>query len=255
LPAIGLAVAVAAALVTGFLHRFGVRELGPVDAIQLHVAAAAVAAVLGLHHVVVRPVRPRRTDLSRRAALRAGVVGLAAGATWLVLPATRRRFTGSLERGTDDPDAMPTTQWFDDDVPVVDGADVAGWRLSVAGRRLRLDELDAAGDELRATLDCTGGWFAAQTWQGTRLDRLLGDAAGATVVVRSRTGYTRRFPRADAASMLVATRVAGRPLSAGHGYPARLVVPGRRGFWWVKWLDSIELEDRPWWLQSPFPLT
>jgi DMSO/TMAO reductase YedYZ molybdopterin-dependent catalytic subunit len=251
-PALGLGVAVVGALVTGFLQRFGVREMGPVDAIQLHVAAAAVAVALGVHHVVVRPVRPRRTDLSRRAALRAGVVALAAGGAWLVLPAARRRFTGSLERGSDDLDAMPTTQWFNDTVPVVDGRE---WRLSVAGRGLTMAELDAAGGEVRATLDCTGGWFAHQTWRGARLDALLGDARGETIVVRSLTGYTRRFPRADAATMLVATHVGGRPLSPGHGYPARLVVPGRRGFWWVKWLDSIELDDRPWWVQSPFPLT
>jgi DMSO/TMAO reductase YedYZ molybdopterin-dependent catalytic subunit len=254
LPALGLAVSVVVALATGFLHRFGVREMGPVDGIQLHVAAAAVAVALGVHHVVVRPVRPRRTDLSRRAALRVGAVAAVAAGAWVVLPTARRRFTGSLERGTDDPDAMPTTQWFNDTVPVVDGR---GWRLSVAGREFTLAELDAGGGEaeLRATLDCTGGWFAHQTWRGARLDALLGDAPGETVVVRSLTGYTRRFPRADAAAMLVATRVGGRPLSPGHGYPARLVVPGRRGFWWVKWLDSIELDDRPWWVQSPFPLT
>ena len=47
----------------------------------------------------------------------------------------------------------------------------------------------------------------------------------------------------------------GRPLSHGHGFPARLVAPGRRGFWWVKWVTDIEVSDRPWWWQSPFPLT
>ena len=45
------------------------------------------------------------------------------------------------------------------------------------------------------------------------------------------------------------------PLSVGHGFPARLVAPGRRGFWWVKWVDRIELQTTPWWWQPPFPVT
>jgi DMSO/TMAO reductase YedYZ molybdopterin-dependent catalytic subunit len=53
----------------------------------------------------------------------------------------------------------------------------------------------------------------------------------------------------------VATRVGGAPLSVGHGFPARLVAPGRRGFWWVKWVDRIELRSTPWWWQPPFPVT
>ncbi|NUR17262.1 MAG: molybdopterin-dependent oxidoreductase, partial [Dermatophilaceae bacterium] len=43
-------------------------------------------------------------------------------------------------------------------------------------------------------------------------------------------------------------------LSAGHGGPVRLVAPGRRGFWWVKWVDRVGVDDRPSWSQPPFPL-
>jgi DMSO/TMAO reductase YedYZ molybdopterin-dependent catalytic subunit len=53
----------------------------------------------------------------------------------------------------------------------------------------------------------------------------------------------------------VATHVGGEPLSAGHGAPARLVAPGRRGFWWVKWIMAIDVDNEPWWWQPPFPLT
>ena len=52
----------------------------------------------------------------------------------------------------------------------------------------------------------------------------------------------------------IALEVGGAPLSAGHGFPARLVAPGRRGFWWVKWVTDVRVEDAPWWRQSPFPL-
>ena len=49
--------------------------------------------------------------------------------------------------------------------------------------------------------------------------------------------------------------VAALLLSPGHGFPLRLVAPGRRGFWWVKWVERIETSATPWWWQSPFPLT
>jgi len=74
------------------------------------------------------------------------------------------------------------------------------------------------------------------------------------VVVTSRTGYARRFPVRDVPHLLLATGYEGRPLAARHGSPARLVAPGRRGFWWVKWVTGIEVSDLPWWRQSPFPL-
>jgi DMSO/TMAO reductase YedYZ molybdopterin-dependent catalytic subunit len=120
--------------------------------------------------------------------------------------------------------------------------------------------LEDYDDHVTTTLDCTGGWWARQEWTGVWLARLFADAgiriAGApSIEVRSATGYMRRFPLDDASILLLATRVAGRPLSPGHGFPVRLVAPGRRGFWWVKWVVDLELSDKPWWLQTPFPLS
>jgi DMSO/TMAO reductase YedYZ molybdopterin-dependent catalytic subunit len=126
------------------------------------------------------------------------------------------------------------------------------WRLVVAGWPWSLAELgelvDKHGRELSATLDCAGGWFAHQRWSGVPLDRLLAASeaeAGRSLEVRSLTGYSRRLPAPDAVRLVVATAAGGRPLSAGHGAPTRLVAPGRRGFWWVKWLASIEPSDTP----------
>jgi DMSO/TMAO reductase YedYZ molybdopterin-dependent catalytic subunit len=68
------------------------------------------------------------------------------------------------------------------------------------------------------------------------------------------TGYTRRFPPEDTSVLLLATQVGGDLLSPGHGAPVRLIAPGRRGFWWVKWVDHVSLEPQPWWAQPPFPL-
>ncbi len=150
---------------------------------------------------------------------------------------------------------MPSTQWLNDRPPVVDTGDHRV-RVRVGDRLddLSLTELDL-GDRVVATLDCTSGWYSTQNWQGVRLDRLLpGDARG-SILVTSLTGYRRRFPVEDAGRLLLATRVGDQPLQTRHGAPVRLVAPGRRGFWWVKWVAEVQVDDRPAWWQSPFPLT
>jgi DMSO/TMAO reductase YedYZ molybdopterin-dependent catalytic subunit len=226
-------------------------------------AIAVAAIVVGVVHVLQRPVRPRATDLSRRSLLRSGAVLGAGAAGWLALEGVlrvtgvrgaSRQATGSFETGSGVPAEMPITQWFNDQVQEVDAA---SWRLRISdgARTYSVDDLAAFDDTLLATLDCTGGWYAEQVWRGARLDRLLDGTDGGSIVVRSITGYGRRFPRSDAAALLVATHVGDAPLSAGHGAPARLVVTGRRGFWWVKWITAIDVDDEPWWWQPPFPLT
>jgi len=142
------------------------------------------------------------------------------------------------------------------DIPWIDPA---AWRLRVVtpagAREWTYDELSRFDDRLRATLDCTGGFWSEQDWAGALLSRLLPDPAGAgSVRVVSHTGYDRRFPVGTLPRLLLATRLGGRPLSADHGAPARLVVPDRRGFWWVKWVGAVELDALPHWWQPPFPL-
>jgi DMSO/TMAO reductase YedYZ molybdopterin-dependent catalytic subunit len=173
------------------------------------------------------------------------------------LPGTRRRFTGSYEAGSFDPPAMPTTIWLDDSVPTVDPQQ---WRLVIvdgAGRReLSLEALSSVQARLTATLDCTSGWYAEQEWAGVPVSALVHDLDGArSLLVHSVTGYWVRFPIHDLDRLLLATSAGGSALSAGHGYPLRLVAPGRRGYWWVKWVDRIELGPTPPWWQPPFPVT
>jgi DMSO/TMAO reductase YedYZ molybdopterin-dependent catalytic subunit len=262
---VAFGVLVLVAVAAGLAHATGTAaSLGPVSAMQVHVGAALAAVPLLLWHAAARGgPRARRTDLSRRALLRAGIVAGGAGLLLLAvegatrlaaLPGARRRFTGSLP--VTDPARIPVTQWLDDRVQVLDPAT---WRLRVTAGAATRDwtyaELAAFGDRVEAVLDCTGGWYARTAWEGVRLDRLLPPGATGSVVVTSATGYRRRLPLADAGDLLLATRLAGRPLGAGHGFPARLVAPGRRGFWWVKWVTSVDLDPAPWWRQPPFPLT
>lgn len=256
-----LGVLVLVSLGAGLLHSTGLLVyLGPLTAMDFHVGAAIAAVPLAIWHVVARRVRVRPADLSRRSVLRGGAViagaAFAYAASEMVvraagMPGAARRFTGSYETGSFQPDLMPVSSWMFDAIPRIDQA---AWRLRAGGREWTYDQLLAFDDRLTATLDCTGGFFSTQDWSGVRLDRLIGKADGASIRVVSSTGYDRRFPIDRASSLVLATRFGGQALDAGHGYPARLVVPDGRGFWWVKWVTAIEVDDMPHWWQSPFPL-
>jgi DMSO/TMAO reductase YedYZ molybdopterin-dependent catalytic subunit len=229
---------------------------------QIHVGGGLLALGLAIDHFRRHPVKPRHFDFDRRAFIRASTLTAAAAAIWVAwegtlqalgAPGGDRRFTGMHERGSHDPAALPTTSWLDDRVPSIDGA---RWSVEVAGRSITLADLEMMPQEsFTAILDCTGGWYSDQQWTGVRLDRLIDPEDSRSFVAWSTTGYARRFPIADLDSTWLVTHLGGEPLSPGHGYPARIVAPVRRGFWWVKWVDKVELSALPWWAQSPFPLT
>lgn len=247
-----LALATGVLLVTGAID-----SLGPFTTMQVHVASGLLAVSLTLVHTLQRPVPHRVSDVSRRNALRAGGVLAAAGGLWLavegVLDLTSvrggdRRFTGSHEIfGASE---VPYTQWINDSIQHLDPE---SHQVSIAGSTHSVDALSRGNDTVEATLDCTGGWYTTQRWSGTRLDRLLGDISGASIVVRSTTGYWRRFPSEHAGNLYLITHMADEQLPDGNGGPVRLVAPGRRGYWWVKWVAIVEVDDRPPWWQPPLP--
>jgi len=216
------------------------------------------ALVLGHALARARPLRPADVR-DRRQFLAAAGVGAAAVAAWalqrpaeraLGLAGARRRFTGSYAIGSAAGDEFPVTSWVADAPRALDAAT---YRLSVSGAVHRPLSVAAAqldrGHELVATLDCTGGFAATRRWRGVRLGALLDEAgvrAGGTHVrVVSHTGYRWGFALADARDLLLATHAGEEPLSHGHGAPARLVVPGHRGFQWVKWVTRVEVHDGP----------
>lgn len=264
--ALTFTVLVIVSILAGIAHSTGLlRSAGDFSAMEVHVGAAIAAIPFGLWHVLARRIPARAADLSRRSLLRAGRLLAGAGLAYAAseglvrvagLPGAGRRFTGSYEVASFQPLSMPVTQWMFDAVPSVD---LSGWRLRVrSGGQLRewtYEELAAFDDKVTATLDCTGGFYSTQRWAGVWLSRLVVDPAGAlSVRVRSQTGYDRRFPVDELSRILLATRVGDLPLSAGNGFPVRVVTAYRRGFWWVKWVSSIEADDIPAWWQLPFPL-
>jgi hypothetical protein len=223
--------------------------LRDLTAMEFHVGAALALLPFAVWHVIARPVRARPTDLSRRSVLRSALLLGASAGGLALLPAGRRGLTGSYQFAE-----LPVTSWLFDPVPK---ADLSTWSLLAGSRRWSYDELATFSDRTRAVIDCTGGWYSEQEWEGAWLGRLLppDQLVGAlSVLVRSATGYPRRFDAADLGRLLLATRVGGAELAARNGHPVRLVAPGLRGFWWVKWVVELRPEPVPWWLQSPYPL-
>jgi DMSO/TMAO reductase YedYZ molybdopterin-dependent catalytic subunit len=254
---LGALALVAGALGSGYVWSSGGElDLAGYNLLGWHALLGGLLGVMVLGHAAVRakPLRPRDVR-DRRQFLQAAGVTAGALVVWRIqrplqralgMRGADRRFTGSYEAGAD----FPATSWVADRPrPLRPGA----YRLGVGGRvrrplDLRLDDLDA-GDELVATLDCTGGFYTRRRWRGTSLARVLeraGVAAGAHHVrVISHTGYRWSFSLDDARGLLLATRVDGEPLAHGHGAPCRLVAPGRRGFQWVKWVTRIEVDAHP----------
>jgi DMSO/TMAO reductase YedYZ molybdopterin-dependent catalytic subunit len=261
---VGMSALCVAVLATGLAWVLLGRVLvGGISLVNVHAYLAIALAAPFLAHLSARAFALRIPRAhGRAAALRLAGLGVLGLIGWRLTDAVgqRRRFTGSYETGSLT-GAFPEVRWLLDDPEPVD---LGRFALTVDGAVERplavgYDALLArAGGERRAIIDCTGGWWSEQDWHGVTLGELLAEAgvvAGArSVEVGSVTGFSRRFPLAEAAGMLLATRCAGRPLTHGHGLPVRLVAAGHRGYDWVKWVDRIRVlqSDERW--QSPLPL-
>lgn len=234
---------------------------GGLTPIQVHVGAAFLIVAFLVEHVSRhwRPRLARVTDLGRRRLLRTVAFGATAAGTYVVVEVVGRASGTAAARAPTGshpipPEAIPATTWLLDRVPALDRS---SHRVRVGQTLWSVADLDERGGPVRARLDCTSGWYADATWTGVPLSDLVPaeTVPGArSVVVTSVTGYRRRFDLDALPRLFLATRVQGGLLGAGTGAPVRLVAPGHRGFWWVKWVASVELSTVPASLQPPFPV-
>ena len=239
----------------------GVWNFAGFNLLNWHITLGFVLTAAIVFHMFSRAKRLRKRDIvGRRRALYFSALLLGGVALWpgqqlaesiLNLPGSKQRFTGSRESGSYAGNAFPTSSWVADQPHPIDAQT---WRLSLGGavntpRDFSYEELVSTGDELEATLDCTGGFYSTQHWRGIRIGRLLDKATLHTdaryVSFISVTSYRWSLPLEEARAALLATHIDEEPLSHEHGFPLRLVAPGHRGFEWVKWITRIELLNVP----------
>lgn len=210
------------------------------------------------------PADPAPPTVSRRGAL--GLVGL--GSLALCAVTAGQSIGGSLRatallapRGLD-PGPGPNGFQINRTAAAVHirARDVGeDWRLVVRGggreavfSRPQLEALPQHRSAL--PIACVEGWSTPdQQWEGVRLTDLAAlvgigrDQPGVFVESVQRRGSFRsvalrgnqvRDPRA-----LLALRVNGAPLSADHGYPARIIVPGAPGVMNTKWVGRLSFGE------------
>jgi DMSO/TMAO reductase YedYZ molybdopterin-dependent catalytic subunit len=154
--------------------------------------------------------------------------------------------------------------------------DAATWRLDIRGRianprSYSLDELKKRGRaERTCAFECGGNRGAGilnrmvgnARWTGTSLKGLIDEAkplADAREVIswgadegeetirneKYRQNFARSMTLDELArsEAIVAWEMNGQPLTADHGFPVRVVVPGWYGVQNVKWLNGLEVSN------------
>jgi DMSO/TMAO reductase YedYZ molybdopterin-dependent catalytic subunit len=140
--------------------------------------------------------------------------------------------------------------------PVIDGQH---WTLSIGGSvarpmKLSLSDLRAIPSTTEyVTMECIsnnvgGALMSTGSFTGVSLRDLLAmaspQAGGTWAAFTANDGYTESLPMSFIQStpeILVAYELDGVPLPTEHGYPARILIPGRYGMKAPKWLESIDL--------------
>lgn len=148
--------------------------------------------------------------------------------------------------------------------------DASSWRLVIDGRvstplLLGYSDLQMrTATEEFATLECVsnevgGNLISTAKWSGLRLSDLLNEAGvqpeASWIEFTCADGYTAAIPLSkalDPATLLV-LKMNDAPLGDRHGFPARILVPGKYGMFSAKWITRITAipnEARGFWQQK-----
>lgn len=249
----------------------GAGFLGLVDGPTTPLIWAALFAVYGvvLQLGADRPGIPEATDLGRRRMLSVlpvtiGMVSLGVLALRLV-PDWYKAVFNPPEAGLRgiSPEITPVQNFYVVSKnlggdPTVDGQ---SWSLSVGGMvdkplKLTLDDLRGLPSTSQfVTLECIsnnvgGDLMSTGGFKGVSLRALLAmaspRASGTWAAFKARDGYAESLPLSlidGAPEILVAYELDDAPLPMGHGFPARMLIPGHYGMKGPKWLDSITVVD------------
>jgi DMSO/TMAO reductase YedYZ molybdopterin-dependent catalytic subunit len=169
-----------------------------------------------------------------------------------------------LEAGYD-PARLPPGQYLTEKWPVlhagsVPSTDLATWTFEVSGEvenpvTLSWDELNAIPrTEHTQDIHCVTRWskfdltFDGIHWR--EIEALVRPKSSARfVIAHAEQGFTSNVPLSFLRDehALLATHANGEPLQPEHGWPLRLVIPGKYFWKSAKWLRRIELSatDKP----------
>ena len=160
-----------------------------------------------------------------------------------------------------DPARLPPGQYLTDKWPVlhageVPDTDLATWDFRVWGEideplMLTWEEFDALPkSENVQDIHCVTRWSRFDTrFRGVHWRELAALAkpkpTARFAIAHSEQGYTANVPLAflEDELALLATEGDGEPLAPEHGWPLRLVIPGKYFWKSAKWLRGIEFSD------------
>lgn len=228
--------------------------------VSLHVISAALSILVGQSTRVdidAPPVNQSR----RRLLTHFAIVSVAVASGGYTARFVRRVGSGLAgdERTTISSAITPVGAFYVVSKNFVDPSVAAdAWELQVTGRverpqTFRLAELRAfPAFTQQTTLTCIsnpigGDLISNGEWTGVRLAELLGRVGirqhATEVVLYAYDGYTESLPLSKAleSTTLLVYLMNGASLTRSHGFPARLVVPGRYGIKNVKWLRRIDV--------------
>nr|WP_243845508.1 molybdopterin-dependent oxidoreductase [Microbacterium halimionae] len=178
------------------------------------------------------------------------IVATTAGQTFAPLRsiaflAPRRPYTG--------PQSLPVNRTAAE-AGVLDSARSPSWRLTITGATKsielsREDLLSMNQTTVELPIACVEGWSQQATWRGVRLKDLLELVDERNVDVRLESLQVRgafattTMQAAYVAdpTTLAALFLGDEPLDIDHGYPLRVIAPGRPGVLQTKWLSRIEV--------------